>query len=112
MKFVSLATAKHHVYATHDEDDALIDLYIEAATEDVAGYLKEAVDNFLDSNGDVILDSNGDPVVPAKVKIATLLMVGIYYKDRDENSNGIFSQGFLPKPVTAILYPLRKPASA
>lgn len=112
MKFVSLETAKSHIYVTHDEDDVLINLYIEAASASVKNYLKEGVEEFLDSTGEVITNEFAEPIVPAEVKIATLLLVGIYFKDRDENANGIFEMGYLPKPVTAILYPLRKPACA
>jgi hypothetical protein len=75
----------------------------------------------LDSNGDAIpvidtngqpvyaLDSNGDRQVAEPIKAATLLLLGHLWKDRDENPETAFEFGFLPKPVTALLYPYRDP---
>jgi len=71
-------------------------------------------DPILDSSGDPIyvVDSSGDKVPKYAVQAATLLQLGFLYKDRDENPDQAFQQGYLPKPVTALLYPLRKPALA
>lgn len=65
-----------------------------------------------DSNGDpvYVIDSNGDRIIVDAVRSATLLMLGFLWRDRDENADGAYEQGFLPKPVTALLYPLRDPA--
>ncbi|MDT4887202.1 hypothetical protein FQZ97_1236280 [compost metagenome] len=75
-----------------------------------------------DSNDDPVLDSNGNPeyvrdssgnkVVRFEVQSAVLLLVGHLYKDRDENPDGAFEAGYLPRPVTALLYALRDPALA
>lgn len=124
MMYVTLERAKAHLNMDHDEDDTLITAYIQAASGAVKNYLKSAspyeVDR--DSNDDPILDSNGDPeyvrdssgdkVIRFEVEAAVLLMVGHLYKDRDENAEGAFEQSYLPKPVTALLYPLRTPALA
>ncbi|MNN97904.1 hypothetical protein D3C81_2171590 [compost metagenome] len=69
-------------------------------------------DPILDSSGDptYVLDSSGDKVVKYEVQAATLLQLGFLYKDRDENADGAYDMGYLPKPVTALLYPLRMPA--
>lgn len=113
MILVTLAEAKRHLRIIDDADDPDLELRILAASEAVRNYLKDGVDAFTDSNGDLILDSAGDPVgVPFVVKAATLLMLGYLYKDRDENADDAYEQGFLPKPVTALLYPLRDPALA
>lgn len=122
MMYVTLARAKQHLNMDHDQDDVLIEAYIGAASEAVKNYLKSASpyeverdsndDPITDSSGDPIyvVDSSGDKVVKYSVQAATLLMVGFLYKDRDENPDEAFQQGFLPKPVTALLYPLRDPA--
>ncbi|MNJ68335.1 hypothetical protein D3C77_645750 [compost metagenome] len=106
----------------HDQDDVLIDAYVQASSEAVKNYLKSASaydverdsndDPILDSSGDPIyaVDSNGDKIVRYAVQAATLLMVGFLYKDRDENADGAYDMGYIPKPVMALLYPLRKPA--
>lgn len=124
MMYVTLARAKQHLNMDHDEDDNLIEVYVQAASGAVKNYLKSASPYEVerDSNDDIIVDSSGDPVyvedssgaklVSYPVQAAVLLMVGFLYKDRDENPDQAFSQGYLPKPVTALLYPLRKPALA
>lgn len=124
MMYVTLARAKQHLNMDHDEDDNLIEVYVQAASGAVKNYLKSASPYEVerDSNDDPILDSSGDPiyvvdssddkVVSYPVQAAVLLMVGFLYKDRDENPDQAFQQGYLPKPVTALLYPLRKPALA
>lgn len=122
MMYVTLARAKQHLNMDHDLDDVLIDAYIRASSEAVKNYLKSASpydverdsndDPVLDSSGDPIyaVDSNGDKIVRYAVQAATLLMVGFLYKDRDENPDEAFQMGYLPKPVTALLYSLRDPA--
>lgn len=124
MMYVTLDRAKRHLNMDHDQDDVLIEAYIGAASEAVKNYLKSASPYEVerDSNDDPILDSSGDPIyvvdssgdkqVKYAVQAATLLQLGFLYKDRDENSDGAYSMGFLPKPVTALLYALRDPALA
>lgn len=122
MMYVTLARAKQHLNMDHDLDDVLIDAYIRASSEAVKNYLKSASPYEVerDSNDDPIFDSSGDPiyvvdssgekVVKYAVQAATLLQLGFLYKDRDENADGAYDMGYLPKPVTALLYPLRDPA--
>ncbi|MNQ38821.1 Phage gp6-like head-tail connector protein [compost metagenome] len=122
MKYVTLERGKQHLNMDHDLDDVLITAYIGAASSAVKNYLKSASayeverdsndDPILDSSGDptYVLDSSGDKVVKYEVQAATLLQLGFLYKDRDENADGAYDMGYLPKPVMALLYPLRMPA--
>lgn len=122
MRYVTLERGKQHLNMDHDLDDVLITAYIGAASGAVKNYLKSASpyeverdsndDPILDSSGDptYVVDSSGDKVVKYEVQAAVLLMLGFLYKDRDENPDQAFAQGYLPKPVTALLYPLRDPA--
>ncbi|MCO2196656.1 phage gp6-like head-tail connector protein [Pseudomonas aeruginosa] len=124
MMYVTLEQAKSQIEIDHDASDSLIMGYILSASASVKAYLKSASpyaveldsndDPVLDSNGDVVYvrDSNGKKEVNMIVQQAVLLLVAIYFKDRDENADAIFEQGYLPKPVTALLYPLRDPALA
>lgn len=78
--------------------------------------------NETDENGDDVLDSAGLPIpavdsagemtVRYNIQAATLLMLGYLYRDRDADSDKAYQQGYLPAPVTALLYPLRDPALA
>lgn len=121
---VTLQEARDHLRSDTDADDADLTLKIQAASGAVLNYLKgyspwqtEYDSNLgqkLDSNQNPIplVDSAGQLVLRWEVKAATLLMVGYLYKDRDENTDGAYEMGFLPKPVTALLYALRDPALA
>lgn len=112
MMLVSLQQARNHLRSDDSDDDADLSLKILAASAAVLAYLKDGA-TFVDSNGDVPVDSYGDPVgVPRQVQAATLLMVGYLYRLRDENEDEAYEHGYLPKPVTSLLYPLRDPAIA
>lgn len=107
MMFITLEEAKSHLRVDGDAEDSDVTLKTHAASGAVRGYLKSAADAYLDDQGDPITGK-----VPYEVKAATMLMLGFLYKDRDEDSSNAYSQGFLPRPVTALLYPLRDPALA
>ena len=112
MMYVTLERGKQHLNMDHDLDDVLITAYIGAASSAVKNYLKSASPYEVerDSNDDPILDSSGDKLVKYAVQAAVLLQLGFLYKDRDENADGAYDMGYLPKPVTALLYSLRDPA--
>jgi hypothetical protein len=107
MMIVTLAEAKDHIEVDFDDKDAAITLYVKAASQAVVNYLKDAADVFLDEDNEV-----DDEFVTFEVKAATLLMVGYLYKNRDNNEGDEFKPGYLPAPVTALLYPLRDPGYA
>lgn len=94
------------------DGDPDLELKIFAASQAVINYLGDYASEIVDSDGDVILDTDGVSIAPYPIKAATLLMLGYLYKDRDENADGAYEMGFLPKPVTALLYPYRDPALA
>lgn len=122
--FVTVDQAKAHIYMIGSEDDPTIQGYITAASRAVQNYLKSSppwareVDSnnqpVTDSSGAPawVYDSSGDKVVDPVVQQATLVLVGYFFKNRDENPDNAFQQGYLPAPVTALLYPLRTPAVA
>lgn len=112
---VSLARAKDHLRVDHDADDAHIEFLSEAAGDAVLRYLKSAAQAWTDSAGDVLTDSAGDPLhVPFAAQAAALLLLAELYKNReaaqDGEVNAQFGYGYLPRPVIALLYPLRDPA--
>lgn len=113
MKLVTLAQVKTRLRIDSDDADADMEDMIEAASGAVLNYLKSGADYFLDTAGEVIVDTDGDPLgVPAVVQTATLVLVGYFTRYRDENPDGEYEMGYLPKPVMALLYPLRDPALA
>lgn len=127
MMYVTLARGKQHLNMDHNEDDTLIASYIEAASSAVKNYLKSAspFEVERDSNDNPIRDSSGEPVyvvdssgdrVPATVvQQATLLLLGIFYDQREGEAGVINPQwvhGYLPTVVISLLYQLRDPALA
>jgi hypothetical protein len=124
MMFVTLEQAKAQIEIDHDDSDDLIVGYILSASAAVKNYLKSGsvfelerdadFNPVLDSNGDPVYqeDSSGGKIISYVVQAATLILVAYHFKDRDNNASGEFEQGYLPKPVTALLYPLRDPAIA
>src|SRR5207245_838994 len=108
MMLVTLEQASAQLRRDTTDDDADLTLKIKAASRAVVTYLKTP--SFADSAGDVIEDSSGIAIdVPEDVQIATLLLVGYFYKQRDEDAGKEFEAGALPRPVTALLYPYRTP---
>lgn len=112
VELITLEEAKAHLYIIHNADDNDLKLKIYAASEAVIDYLKaEGVKKFIGADGELLKNEAGEPVqVPFKVKAATLLMLGYLHKDRDDNPGNAFEHGYLPKPVTALLYSMRDPA--
>jgi len=115
MMLVTLQEASDHLRRDTDADDDDLTLKIHAASGAVLNYLKSASPYEIDSNGDPVEDSSG-PVVRFEVKAAVLLMLGELYKNREAEQAGEvptqWGYGYLPRPVVALLYPLRDPALA
>jgi hypothetical protein len=115
---VTLEQASEHLRRDTVDDNADLTLKIHAASGAVLRYLKGA--NYfqpeLDGDGNPVLDGDGKPVytteVLFEVQAAVLLQLGYLYKDRDNDKDHEYEQGFLPRPVTALLYGLRTPALA
>lgn len=109
---VSLEQARQHLRSDADADDADLTLKIQAASKAVLRYLKPAgVARLMevDSSGDPVEDSDGlVDDVPEDVMLSTLLLVGVFYSDR-EGQEIKWEPGYLPAAVTALLYPLRDP---
>lgn len=102
--FATLAETKHslRMLEAETDDDALLEMLITAASKSVANYLKSSADPLLPD----------DAEIPAEVRVATIMLVGFLYRSPDQDPDEYFARGFLPAPVTALLYPLRDPALA
>lgn len=113
MRLVTLQQAYDYLRADADQDQANVELMVEAASAAVVNYLGDGADSWLDSQGEPILDSNGEADdVPAAVKMAVLYLAAWFYRNRDADPEKAFHPGYLPAPVTAMLYPLRDPTLA
>lgn len=120
---VTLQEASDHIRRDTTDDNNDLTLKIIAASTIVINYLKNwtrayegetdsSGDLIIDTSGDIIplIDSNGDYIVNPSVKAATLIMVGILYRDRDGQEASQWRHGYLPDVVMSLLYPLRAPA--
>lgn len=104
---VTLEETKVALRIDGDDMDATLELQIQAASEAVLEYLKDAAEDFLDEQGAPIAGE-----VPARVQWATIALVGYWVRSPDANPDGEFDRGYLPKPITALLYPMRDPTLA
>lgn len=104
---VTLAEASAHLRRDTTDDDADLILKIHGASGAVLSYLGAGADKFKNEAGEIV-----DALVPFEVKAAVLLQLGYLYRDRDNDKNHEYEQGYLPRPVTALLYPHRSPALA
>lgn len=104
---ITLDEAKEHLRVDHDFDDNDIELKISGVSGSIIAYLKSGADNFIDKDGNVIVNS-----IPPEVKIASKLLLGMIYKDRDGEQMEKYQQGYLPFQVTCHIYHLRVPTMA
>lgn len=102
---VDVDQVKARLRFDHDSEDEDIELAIQGASEAVLNYLKV--------EHTVYDDSSGTPVdVPATVVNAVIMLVGIWKRDPSGTEMEKWEHGYLPRPVMALLYPLRDPALA
>ncbi len=95
MMLITLDEAKKQCYIDHNEDDDLLEIFIQSASSAVATYIK--CDDLTVEN------------MPIQAKYAVLAYVGLMYKNRDEDPDKYYEHGNLPNFITSILYPLRIP---
>lgn len=115
---VSLAEAKLHLRIDDDGSagwpgDVDLELKIAGASVAILGYIAQSDPPFLDSSGSPFFDSAGDPIgIPDDIKIATLLLVGIYDNGRNGEWGDNWDARYLPPAVLSLLYPYRMPSLA
>lgn len=127
MNLITLEEAKAHLLVDHDDDDMDIWRKLQEASAAVLTYLDGAPTGQpqRDEQGGIVRNAEGDIeylrdgdelVIRYEIKAAVKLLLGELYKHREAEQDGeIPSQhgyGYLPRPVVALLYPLRKPAFA
>lgn len=110
---VSLERTKEFLRVGDDDDDMMLTALIGGASRAVLRYLKGQAATVLGvTSPPDSPPAEPDDDVPEDVQIATILLVGQLYRNPDNDQEAAFERGYLPKNVTAILYPLRDPALA
>ncbi|MFH5773588.1 head-tail connector protein [Paracoccus sp. NGMCC 1.201697] len=107
-QLVDLPTVRNYLRISAEDDDTNLAFLIEVASGAVINYLKSAADAWIGDDGEVLPDVE----IPAEVQGAVVYLVGVLVRNPDNDAEGAWQQGFLPMPVTAMLYPLRDPACA
>lgn len=123
MMLITLEDAKAHLQIDYAIGDPELSPYVLGASAAVLNYLDGAPIGqpvrdeqgaiVRDSNDDVIFerDSNDALIVRYEVQAACKLMLGELWKNREAHQDGVIAEGYgyLPRPVVALLYPLRTP---
>lgn len=127
MNLITFEEAKAHLLVDHDDDDADIRRKLQEASAAVLTYLDGAPigQPERDEQGAIVRDESGavvyqrdgdDLVIRYEVKASVKLLLGELYKNREAEQDGDiagqYGYGYLPRPVVALLYPLRKPVVA
>jgi len=103
--FVTLDEAKAHLRIDTDAGDDELQQKIYSASASILDYIQSSRDVLVDDDGEVIEGTNELD----RVKMATLLLVGILDRVRNGEEETTYHQGYLPFTVTSLIYSLRKP---
>ncbi|NIG13015.1 phage gp6-like head-tail connector protein [Pantoea sp. Al-1710] len=103
--FVTLDEAKAHLRIDTDDGDDDLQQKIYSASASILDYIQSSRDVLVDDDGEVIEGTNELD----RVKMATLLLVGILDAFRNAEDDTMFQQGYLPFTVTSLIYSLRSP---
>lgn len=104
---VHIEDVKRGLRIDTNDFDEILSYEIGAASEAILAYLKSGADGFFVSGDAIDLDS-----VPDRVQKATILLVGYLHNPVGYESYKDFELGYLPAPVTSLLYTMRDPALA
>lgn len=125
LRLITLQQAKDHLRVTWDHEDVQILEFIEIASNAIALYMKSSMAAYLLTNGEAppIINGSNEVVdydIPPVMKGACKIYVGELFKNREAQQDGEIGgalgiphgYGYLPRPVVALLFPLRDPALA
>jgi hypothetical protein len=105
IEFVTLEEAKGHLRIDTDAGDDDIKQKILSASSAIFDYVQGSREKLIDKDG-VIIDGTAEL---QRVKMATLILVGILDRVRDGQEEKNYTAGNLPFSVTAHIYSLRAP---
>lgn len=107
MSLVDLEAAKLHLRVDDEDEDSLIQIYLDAAEQAAIDFLNRNV--YADQEA---LDAAAEPpealamVVNAPIRAAVLLILGHLYANRENTVTGVSVQA-LPMGAHALLWPYR-----
>lgn len=103
MGLVTLEQAKRHLRVDDDQTafDPDIELLIEGISDLVLIFVKASEEDYMDEDGELTF-------LPRGIQIATLVWIGIVFKNRDGTSDEKLELGEIPRTVSSLLWPYRK----
>lgn len=110
MEIITLAQAREHLRSDTNDDDADLQLKIDAATDAVLDYISVPEADLFDASGAPKADVRG----AKRVQQAILLTIGWLYEDREGSMPQAIEAGHgftLPRGAAALLYSMRKPTA-
>lgn len=109
IELVTLEEVKAHLRIDYSDEvlDADLQGKIAAATAAILDFIQGSRELIVDDQGELI---EGEPL--ARVKTATLIMVGVLNRVRNGEEETQYRQGYLPFSVTTLIYSLRSPSFA
>lgn len=115
MEIITLAQAREHLRSDTNDDDADLQLKIDAATDAALDYISVPAADLFDTAGAPKVGDDGQIVRGAKrVQQAILLTLGWLYEDREGSMPQAVEAGHgftLPRGAAALLYSMRKPTA-
>jgi hypothetical protein len=95
MSIVSLETLKEHLRYDDDDNDIMLQGYLDAADSVVKNYITDEFDS----------------EYPKAIHQAILLLCGFWDKHRNAESETPVNGNYLPMPVQSLLFHYRKPTA-
>ncbi|CEI54479.1 hypothetical protein [Acinetobacter bereziniae] len=95
MSIVSLETLKEHLRYDDDDNDLMLQGYLDAADSVVKNYITDEFDS----------------EYPKAIHQAILLLCGFWDKHRNAESETPVNGNYLPMPVQSLLFHYRKPTA-
>jgi hypothetical protein len=113
MMLVSLEKTKLRLRFDDAAADPDIELAIQGASRLVLQYIGDKAEGFFDTTGEIALDTSGVATdMPEDIQNATIYLAGWMIRNPDSDPDQSFEQGYLPRPVIAMLYHYRVPTVA
>lgn len=117
MSYTTLTTVtavKNALKIDGSSEDTHLTLLVSAASQVVIDYLGARVITRTDENDEqeTIYDIISSPqIIPDWAEIATIILIGYWYRNIDADPDGAFGTTVLPGPIKAILAPYRVPTT-
>jgi hypothetical protein len=109
---VTRERVKQALRISTNDDDTLLDFLISAASKRIAKHLKGQAGELLSIDSPPNSPPDDLDAVPEHIQAAVVYLTGVLYRNPDNDTEEAFEDGWLPKPVVAMLSMDRDPTLA